>query len=127
MRQGFRYGAAALMVVAFAGLTVFATGDEKPKYDIETIMDKAHGEKNDKLLKKVLDGKADDAEKKELLELYTELGKNKPPKGNDKSWKDKTSALVSATREVVDGKDAGVADLKKASNCAGCHKAHKGN
>jgi hypothetical protein len=127
MRQGFRYGAAALMVAAFAGLTVFGAGDDKPKYDIETIMDKAHGEKNDKLLKKVLDGKADADEKKELLELYTELGKNKPPKGGDKSWKDKTTALVDATKEVVDGKDKGIGDLKKASMCAGCHKAHKGS
>jgi hypothetical protein len=125
MRQGFRYGAAALLAVAFAGLTVFGAGDEKPKYDIETIMDKAHGEKNDKLLKKVLDGKADAAEKKELLELYTELGKNKPPKGDEKSWKEKTSALVSASQEVVDGKDKGVADLKKAANCRACHQAHK--
>ncbi len=127
MRQGLRYGAAALMVVAFAGLTVFGAGDDKPKYDIETIMDKAHGEKNDKLLKKVLDGKADAAEKKELLELYTELGKNKPPKGDAKSWKEKCTSLVSATQEVVDGKDNGIADLKKASMCAGCHKVHKGS
>ncbi len=127
MRHGLRYGAAALMVMAFAGLTVCGAGDEKPKYDIETIMDKAHGEKNDKLLKKVLDGKADAAEKKQLLELYTELGKNKPPKGDAKSWKDKCDALVSATQEVVDGKDKGVGDLKKASNCGACHKAHKGS
>jgi hypothetical protein len=127
MRQGFRFGAAALLAVAFAGLTVFGAADDKPKYDIETIMDKAHGEKNDKLLKKVLDGKADASEKKELLELYTELGKNKPPKGSDKSWKDKTTALVSATQEVVDGKDKGIGDLKKASACRGCHTAHKGN
>ena len=125
MRQGFRYGAAALMVVAFAGLTVFAAGDDKPKYDIETIMDKAHGEKNDKLLKKVLDGKADAAEKKQLLELYTELGKNKPPKGSEKDWKERTSALVSAAKEVVDGKEDGVKDLKKAANCKGCHSVHK--
>ena len=125
MRLGMRCGAAALLVATLAGLTVFGAGDDKPKYDIETIMDKAHGEDNDKLLKKVLEGKADDAEKKELLELYTELGKNKPPKGDAKSWKEKTKALVSATKEVVDGKEAGVKDLKKASNCMACHKEHK--
>ena len=125
MRQGFRYGAAALMVVAFAGLTVCGAGDDKPKYDIETIMDKAHGEKNDKLLKKVLDGKADADEKKQLLEYYTELGKNKPPKGDDKSWKTKTSALVSAAKEVADGKEDGIAHLKKAASCKDCHTVHK--
>jgi hypothetical protein len=127
MRQGLRIGVAALAAVAFAGLTVFGAADDKPKYDIETIMDKAHGEKNDKLLKKVLDGKADADEKKELLELYTELGKNKPPKGDAKSWKDKTTALSAAAKDVVDGKGTGVASLKKASNCAACHKAHREN
>ncbi len=126
MRQGMWCGA-ALLVVGLAGFTVFGAGDDKPKYDIETIMDKAHGEKNDKILKKVLTGKADDAEKKELLELYTELGKNKPPKGDAKSWKDKTSALTVAAKEVVDGKDKGIADLKKASSCMACHKVHKGS
>ncbi len=125
MRSGLKQGTAALLAVVFAGMTVLGAADDKPKYDIETIMDKAHGEKNDKILRKVLDGKATDAEKKELLELYTELGKNKPPKGNEKSWKDKTTALVSATQEVVDGKGTGVADLKKASSCGGCHKVHK--
>ena len=125
MRSGLRFGAAALLAAVFTGMTVFGAADDKPKLDIEDIMGKAHGEDNDKILKKVLDGKASDAEKKELLELYTELGKNKPPKGDDKSWKDKTTALVSASKDVVDGKDSGVAGLKKASNCAGCHKAHK--
>jgi hypothetical protein len=127
MRQALRFGGAALLAAAFAGMTVFGAADDKPKFDIETIMDKAHGEKNDKILKKVLDGKANDAEKKELLELYTELGKNKPPKGEAKSWKEKTKALSVAAKEVVDGKEAGVADLKKAANCASCHKAHKGD
>ena len=125
MRTGLKLGAAALLTVVFAGMTVLGAGDEKPKYDIEAIMDKAHGEKNDKILRKVLDGKATDAEKKELLELYTELGKNKPPKGSDNSWKDKTKALVAASQEVVDGKGTGVANLKKASNCGACHKVHK--
>ncbi|HKI36073.1 MAG TPA: hypothetical protein VKA46_29725 [Gemmataceae bacterium] len=127
MRQGLRFAAAALLAVAFAGMTVFGAGDDKPKYDIETIMDKAHGEDNDKILKKVQDGKASDAEKKQLLELYTELGKNKPPKGEAKSWKEKTTALVSAAKEVVDGKEEGVAHLKKAANCKGCHSVHKGD
>jgi hypothetical protein len=125
MRTGLKLGAAALLTVVFAGMTVLGAGDEKPKYDIEAIMDKAHGEKNDKILRKVLDGKASDAEKKELLELYTELGKNKPPKGSENSWKDKTKALVAASQEVVDGKGTGVANLKKASSCGGCHKVHK--
>jgi hypothetical protein len=126
MRQGLRYGAAALLAVAFAGMTVFGAADDKPKYDIESIMEKAHDKENG-LYQKVLKGKASDAEKKELVELYAELAKNKAPKGDAKSWKQKTEALVAAAKEVADGKPAGVDDLKKAANCANCHKVHKGS
>ena len=126
MRQGLRYGAAALLAVAFAGMTVFGAADDKPKYDIESIMEKAHDKENG-LYPKVVKGKASDAEKKELVELYSELGKNKPPKGDAKSWKEKTEALVAAAKEVADGKAAGVKDLQKAANCMNCHKAHKGS
>ncbi len=125
MRSTLRIGAATLLAVVFTGLTVFGAADDKPKYDIEDIMGKAHGEDNDKILSKVVNGKATDAEKKELLELYTELGKNKPPKGSKEDWKKRTDALASAAKEVVDGKEAGVKDLKKAADCKGCHDAHR--
>jgi hypothetical protein len=126
MRKGLRFGAAALLASMFAGLTVFGAADEKPKFDIETVMEKAH-DKDNGIYHKIVAGKATDEQKKELVELYTELAKNKPPKGDAKSWKDKTTALVSAAKEVVDGKAAGVGDLKKAANCMNCHKVHKGN
>jgi hypothetical protein len=124
MRQGLRYGVAALLAVAFAGMTVFGAADDKPKYDIETIMKKAH-DKDKGLLKKVVGEKATDAEKKELLELYVELGKNAPPKGGKDSWKKKTDALVTAAKEVVGDKKDGIAHLKKATNCMACHDVHK--
>lgn len=124
MRQGLRFGAMALLAVAFVALTVVGAADDKPKYDIETIMEKAHDEDNG-ILKKVVAGKADAAEKKSLLDLYTELGKNKPPKGDAKSWKTKTGALVTAAKEVVDGKEDGIVHLKKATVCKDCHTVHK--
>jgi len=126
MCQGVRFGATALLVAAFAGMTVFGAADDKPKFEIEKIMEKAH-DKDDGILKKVFDGKATDAEKKELLELYVDLGKNKPPKGDAKSWKEKTGALVSAAKEVVAGKDDSIKGLKKAANCKACHDIHKGD
>ena len=121
-----RFGATALLVAALAGLTVYGAADEKPKLDIEKIMEKAH-DKDDGILKVVIAGKATDAQKKELLELYIDLGKNKPPKGDAKSWKTKTEAMVVAAKEVVAGKDEGVAHLKKAVNCKACHAVHKGD
>jgi hypothetical protein len=124
MRQGLRFAVAALLAVAFAGMTVLGAADDKPKYEIETIMEKAH-EKDKGLYHKVVAGKASDAEKKELLELYIDLGKNKPEKGSKESWKEKTGAMVTAAKEVVAGKAEGVAHLKKAVNCKACHDVHK--
>ena len=50
----------------------------------------------------------------------------KPPKGEEKEWKKRTKKLVEAANALVkedkDAKDL----LKKATNCAECHKEHKG-
>ena len=51
--------------------------------------------------------------------LYEDLGKNKPPKGDEAEWKKKCEALVKA---VKDGdKDA----FKTAVGCGGCHSGFK--
>ncbi len=105
-----------VMAVA-ANLTYTRADDADPKYTIKEVMKTAH---KDKLLQKVVGGDASDAEKKMLCELYEALAANKPPKGDLDSWKEKTSAIVDAC------KSGDAAALKKAVNCAACHKAHKG-
>ena len=122
MHKGPGFCVAALL--ALAGMTVFVAADDKPKYDIESIMKKAHDEKTG-LYFKVVRGQATGAEMKELVELYVELGKNKPEKGDAKSWKEKTDALIAAAREVAAGKEGAVKSLQKAANCRACHAAHK--
>lgn len=78
------------------------------------------------LCKKVADGKASDEEKKKLVAMFEDLSKNKPPKGDEESWKKLTSALVDAAKACAEGKEGAGAALGKAANCAGCHKGHKG-
>jgi hypothetical protein len=114
---------AGVAVGALAGLGVFRAADTEVK-DIETIMEKAH--KGDPpLFKQVITGKASKEEQKELLALYIDLGKNKPPKGSAASWKKRTDALVDATKAVIAEKpDAGKA-LAAAAQCQACHKEHK--
>src|ERR1700674_3361284 len=104
MRFGLRFALAVLAVAGFAGLSVRGEADDKPKYTIKEVMKKAH-DKDDSLLGKVVAGKASDDEKKQLLELYVALGKNKPEKGDDKSWMTKTDAIVMAATDVKDNKD----------------------
>ena len=111
-----------------AGLGVFrAAEDAKPKYDIGEIMEKAHKPPKDSLLVQVKTGKATAAQKKELLELYQELAKNKPEKGSEADWKKRTGALVMAAKGVVAGKPGATMALAKASACGACHKVYKGD
>jgi hypothetical protein len=120
--------AALLVVFAFGSALLLRAGvaqekeDDKPKYTIKQVMEKAH---KNKLLNKVAEGKATEEEVKELVDLYRALGKNQPPKGEAEAWKKKTVALLKAAEEVAEGKEGAGERLTKAANCANCHKEHK--
>ena len=93
-----------------------AKKDAKPKHSVKDVMKKCM---KGGLCKKVAGGQASDEEKQLLVEMFTSLAANKPPRGNAKSWKAKTTALLKAA------KSGDNAALKKAANCAACHKVHK--
>lgn len=113
-----RMVAAAVFAVALG--TLFANvraADEKPKYTIKEVM-KARNK--DKLHEKFQKGELSKEDKQTLLEGYEAMLKSKPPKGDEKDWKEKCEALVKAVKD--DDKDG----LKKAMDCKACHSAHKG-
>lgn len=114
--------------VALAALAMLALSgnaeDKKPKYAIKEVMQKAH---KGGLLKTVLSGSANKEQKDSLVEMYISLGQNKPPKGDDKSWKEKTEALLTAAKGVAKGDKEATGKLKKASNCMECHSVHRGS
>jgi surface antigen len=97
--------------------------DEKPKATIKEVMKACM---KGGLCKKVADGKATEEEKKKLVEQFEALAANKPPKGDEASWKEKTAALLSAAKDCEAGKEGAGAALGKAANCMMCHSAHKG-
>ena len=74
----------------------------------------------DKLNTKFEKGEATKEEKKKLQDGYEAMLKNKPPKGEEKAWKEKVEALIKAVKD--DDKEG----YKKAVNCKACHEAHKG-
>ena len=114
---------AAVALVASAAL-VFSVraADEAPKFKIKEVMAKCM---KGGLCKKVADGGASADEKKQLAEMFTALAANKPPKGEEASWKALTGALVKAAKECAEDKEGGPANLMKAANCKACHDAHK--
>jgi hypothetical protein len=114
-------GLALMFAVAlFVNSSVDAGGDAK--YTIKEVMKKGHGSG---LLKKVLGGSASEEEKKQLVDLYESLAKNKPPKGDAKAWSTRAEQILGAAKGVAKGEAGAVDTLKKATNCANCHKEHK--
>lgn len=127
MRSLVAFGA-MVALVASSALVFSARAEEKeaPKYKIKEVMKKCFADGGAKLCGKVAGGTATAEEKKELVECFTALAANKPPKGDEKSWKEMTGALVAAAKECAEDKEGGPDKLKKAANCKGCHTAHKG-
>jgi hypothetical protein len=116
MLRGLIAGGICLFAVALL-LDGNVQGGDKEKVTIKVVMQKAM---KGGLSGKVANGKASEEEKKELVALFEGLTKTTPPKGEEAAWKEKTKALLDAAK-ANDG-----AALKKAANCAACHKAHKG-
>src|SRR5688500_18214168 len=95
---------ATFCVAAIAATSVFdvQAADNKPKYSMEDIM--KTGMKGDtSTLKKVVDGVATEAEKKQLVEYCKALAQHEPAKGDAASWKTKTAALLAAAEKVANG------------------------
>ena len=106
------------------GLLLGAAAQDSPK-TVKEVMAVGHKGK-DSLLTKVLGGKSTDDENKKLVAYYEVLAAiAKPPQGDEKSWKDKTTALLGAAKEVAEKKAGAVDKLKAASDCKACHSLHK--
>jgi hypothetical protein len=146
MRSYARIALTTLLSLVFLGATVFANAFDKGekedrdrneekgrkeernragRLNNEEIMKRLYGKDNDRLFKKVTDGKASVAEQKEMLALFEALAKNRPERGSKESWKEKTDALVVAAKDVIAKKDGAILDLKMASDCRACHKEHR--
>lgn len=112
---------------AFLGLVCFVTPQaEKVSAEgnaIKEVMNDAHKKG---LLKEVLGGKANGESKNALLAQYVKLYEASCPGGDANSWLNLTGTLAVAASKVVVGREGAVAELKAASNCGACHKAHKG-
>jgi hypothetical protein len=91
---------------------------------IKEIMLRTHKEKG-ALVFKVRDAESSDEENKKLLAEYQKLASFKPPLGDEKSWKNRTSAAIAALQELVDKKSGAVERVRSATECSGCHNAHR--
>jgi hypothetical protein len=127
--------AALGLVAVMVSYGVANTAEDKVP-DVSTIMSKSFKGKDSyksSISAAVKGDKWEDAQKlaKEWDELGMSIGKNKPPKGEDKSWEEHTKKFAENTKAIhegADNKDAKAVNKAIGSfNCGGCHKAHKGS
>ena len=91
---------------------------EKAKYTTKEVMAEAH---KGGLMKKVATLKADDDEKKKLVELYTALSQNDPPKDESKKeWKKQTGDMLKAAKLAAEGDEKAAKSLLKLTACQAC-------
>ena len=76
-------------------------------------------------LAKILEGKGSDDELKKLVTAYEVMAAQKPPTGDEGSWKTLTAALLTAAKDAQAKKEGAIEKLKAASNCKACHEPHK--
>ena len=79
------------------------------------------------LYKKVATGKGSDEDAQKLLEYAKVLPGEKPEKGEEASWKEKSGKLVKAVEDVAAKKPGALQELQTAGNCKACHSVHKGS
>lgn len=76
-------------------------------------------------LANVLAGKGSDDDLKKLVGAYEVMATQKPPTGDEASWKTLTGALLGAAKDAQAKKEGALDKLKAASNCKACHEPHK--
>ena len=94
----------------------------EPANSIKEVMKKAH---KDGMLKKILAGEGDEADKKMLLDLYIDMLEGKPEKGDQAEWLMMAGKSVVAAGKLVVGREGALEELKVATNCKACHDVFK--
>lgn len=131
MRFRVKVFVATLMTAAAVYLGNAVAADKLEISDCMKCQNKVRGELGKMAKAKDIDWAEASKKSKTWLEAAGDLGKNKPPLGDDKSWKEQTDKYltnVKAVDDAVGKKDA--AAMSKAlqtfgTSCGGCHSKHK--
>ncbi len=114
----------ALVFTTIAVRTFAADADEDA---IKKVMKTYHKAPKgvDSVSKKAVEGTASPEEIKKLIAGYKIMAAAKAPKGDDASWKEKTSKLLVASQGLEKGGADARAAYKEAVSCKACHSVHK--
>ena len=115
---------AAAVLNGLAATPALHAVDAEPKYSTKDIM-KALNKGDENVGKKVTRGQGTAEDFAKLVDYYSALPANKPPRGDQSSWDAKTAALVKASKSLKAGEPGALAAYKAAANCKACHTEHK--
>lgn len=115
---------AAVVLNGLAATPRLLAAEAKPKYSTKDIM-KALNKGDENIGKKVARGQGTPEDFSKLVDYYSALPANKPPRGDQSSWDAKTAALVKVSKSLMAGEPGALAAYKTAVNCKACHSEHK--
>lgn len=118
--------AALIFILAAGGLSA-QQGKKPPPPSARPIKDLMLGSHKEKgaLIFRVRDAESTDDDNKKLLAEYKSLDGMKPPVGDVAAWKKRVGNAVAAIQDLVDKKGGAVERVRGATDCAGCHNAHR--
>ena len=97
-------------------------GEVGETFSIAQVMQAAHG---NKLYKELFKESFDPKVAERVVMLYESLPQQTSPKGDAEDWTKRSTALLTAAKQVATGEEDGVKAFKKAVNCNSCHSRHK--
>lgn len=117
-------------LICTAGMLVYGTTQlvraeaAKPKYTVSEIMKALH-KGDDNIAKRASKGQGTKEELAKMVDYYTALPLNEPPRGDKAAWEKKANALLKATKSLQKGEPGGLEAYQQAVNCKACHSEHK--
>ncbi|HVS37747.1 MAG TPA: hypothetical protein VMS17_19450 [Gemmataceae bacterium] len=123
--RSVKQAALAVIALAFSAGWYSTRADEDSRMVVIAAMRRVFSGQDPPLIQRVAAGDANEIEKQRLLKVLTGLANTQPERGSLESWKAKTSALLAAAQDVVDGKEGAAQRLREASNCRACHTVHR--
>ena len=112
------------IVAGLLSLVVLLGAAPQEFKSIKEAMSTTHKGK-ESMVNKIREGKGSDEEHKKALAVWEYISTQKPPQGDEASWKAKTTALIAAAKELVEKKPGALEKVKATSDCKACHSIHK--
>lgn len=116
--MGMHVGTAALLAL----LALFP--QQQGNKVIKAMMERSH-KGRDNPASELRNGRGTEEDAKKLLADYKMIAAQKPVRGDLKSWKSRTDAVIAALNDLIAKKPGAVDRLYSTTDCRACHDVHR--